>query len=235
MANDTARIPVNSSPSPTPPATRQRRAYFVKELVSIPYAIGGKVIGWEVLDGNRGRASYNLDNPNDAKIAAELTEAAQNHRGGIIQVSLEQFEEVKKKFPYQPQKSSGQSPIQAIPSQRDFLRADKKKPGPAAAVGRSVALAPGMIPGIHSPDQPPPAPAPAFLGFNGKAETLPSAVPIQPTSIPSPQSLAESIPATKDQPWRPPVDNPIVTPTVGKVKGRAPSTILRPTAAHQTA
>src|SRR5271157_3572274 len=131
------------------------RRYFLKELVQNPFPIAGKPVGWEVLGGDRGRAWFDPSNPEHVPIIKELALAASQQRGGIIEVSQENFEEAKKKSPYAPPRNVG-SAVQPIPSRLDFLpQVDKAKKAPAAA-GRSVALATsGIIPGIHAPGVPP--------------------------------------------------------------------------------
>lgn len=74
--------------------------FWYKELVSNPFIVRGAAVPFEPLDGNRGVLA--VDDAKNPTLVAELSAAAQKGRGGIVKLSQDKFEEVKKKHPLRP-------------------------------------------------------------------------------------------------------------------------------------
>lgn len=79
----------------------QSKVYFLKELVSNPF-LGpeGKQVQFEVLGQDFGVIA--LQPGTDDLLIASLREANKRRIGGIVEISLTEYEQKKKEFPYKP-------------------------------------------------------------------------------------------------------------------------------------
>jgi hypothetical protein len=182
MSNDTTQ------PKPAP-----KQLYFQKELVSVPFRAGGEIVSWEMLGENRGRLALMSDDPK----AADLQKAASLQTGGILQVTAQQFEDAKKKYPYIPIRRK--SEIQPIRTRDEmFPRVPSKKLPAAASVNPGVME---KVPGRRIPTK-------------AELDAALSGMDVNSAGI---EPLPE-MPAKKA--WRPDVPNPPATefaPRVGKI------------------
>lgn len=71
--------------------------YFKKELISRRFIVAGAPVPFEALSGNSGVIA--LDSENDSALVAALTEAANNQRGGIVSISHQEYDDLKKSRP----------------------------------------------------------------------------------------------------------------------------------------
>jgi hypothetical protein len=209
-----AQAPAQTS-APKPPTPRAY-VYFAKQLPNIPVIAGGGKVGWEVLDGQQGRARFNL--ATDAAVIKDLRALAARNSGGVTEISEAQYEDLKKNHPYRP--TVRQSEIQPIPSRVDFLPKPIKRGAPAAAV-KAVAESAGVpVTTVPKPSvTPPPGPAPETPPAMGMPSFNPTGGGIQAALPPAPSS----------PPWHPPTENPESTvvnagrPTVGRIRTAAPA------------
>lgn len=178
----------------TETAAAPARVFFRKELPQIPIIAGGSAVGWEVLDGQRGRAWFDPTNEQQAKVISDLRALARARVGGVVEISEQEYENLKKNHPFR-RVVRPDDQIQPIRSQTDFLPKVTKRGAPAAVV-KAVAQAAG-VPVMTLPGR-----QPLLVG------TLASDGSVQIQEPPTPTSA----------PWKPPVENPEVRPTVGKMR-----------------
>jgi hypothetical protein len=140
------------------------KVFFVKELLTNAYLVGGKAVPFIALHNNRG--IIELDTETDAVLATALSEAASKSKGGIVRVTAEQAEEVKKNSPplnpSEPQKPK--DVLRIMPDPKDlFRRRTTEADAAPAAVDPSLGA---LLSKSKTPV--PDAPAQATEAKNGK-------------------------------------------------------------------
>lgn len=97
------------------------KSYFYKELLSNGAIVGGRVVPFEPLSGNRGVIVVDSDTQVDLLTGLELF--ANEHRGGIVKISEEEYTQKKTQFPPLPNSaaSSRKSVLRAMPNPKDLF------------------------------------------------------------------------------------------------------------------
>lgn len=121
--------------------------HFRKELVSNPVMIGGNRVAFEVLSGNRGVIVLDEEKPEDVEVIKGLKEFAEKHKFGVVAVSAEEYENVKKNNP-----PATLSPRRKEQKLRVMQRSLPKKSNPTKAVpaAKPATTAP-VAPGAAAP------------------------------------------------------------------------------------
>lgn len=135
------------------PAAAPAPVYFRKEIASTQFFVKGRAVDFELLDGNRGVGRF--DPAKDAELIAGMNEAAAKHRGGIVKITAQEYEDLKKNHPYSPSSSNSgrNAPLRVMPS--------PPKPkgfGHQAAGVAGAAETASPPPAVPATTPPPPAP-----------------------------------------------------------------------------
>lgn len=121
--------------------------HFKKAVISQPFRFNGAVVPFEHVGNNTG--VRNLDETHDAPLIAELDRTADARRGGIMRISAEIYESLKKnKVPWQPSvnRSKGLQPIRAYQEQTLSPQSNNlPKPAVESAVMDSQKPAEGLV------------------------------------------------------------------------------------------
>lgn len=118
--------------------------YFKKENLRVKYFPNGMAVNFQPVDQNTG--VIQLDETNDALLIAGLDAAADRRIGGIVRISAEIFDSLKKKLtaskPSLPRLELGGIRVSKNPTMFGRQNQKPKASVAAAAVGESVKLAP---------------------------------------------------------------------------------------------
>lgn len=170
--------PPPTPPTPPPPGSKVR--HWRKELVRIPWAIKGGNVPFEWLDGNRGVIAIDpagpqvMANLSNQDVIRALDEAAAGKRGGIVRITIEEYENLKKKFPHNPAKDAQKEMLRVQP----MGPAAQPKSPPVPQPRNVAAAAAGNIPNLPgipisllgaNPNNPP---AQGFRPATGRASAI---------------------------------------------------------------
>jgi len=135
---ETANTTADSVQQPeiTPPLPPQVRC-FKKVLFNLPFYVDGKAVAFTPLDQNYGVLEIAPDTPDNARIVEALTRAADARKGGIVAVTKEQLEGLKKKLPLKPSASKRKNTLAVW--QRPGLKPNR----PEMRGGRGASVAAG--------------------------------------------------------------------------------------------
>lgn len=130
----------------TPAVQQSSPVYFKKEILSTAYIANGAAVHFEVLDGNIGVLAL-LPGIDDGLIKA-LNEAAAKHKGGILKINEETYQNLKKNRPYNPSAKKRPDMLQLMQS----AAAPMFKPHlPEPVAGSAVPVAPKIPAPISAP------------------------------------------------------------------------------------
>lgn len=122
--------------APTPAAD----TYFKKAQYNMPLFIGGERIEFEPLGSNYGVIRVPAE---DEATRTNLVRMSEAHRG-VVQISLEEYENLKKKLPWTPSAPKSKQKLKVW--ERNFRRPQhQKSAASAAAESRPLASPPGVV------------------------------------------------------------------------------------------
>ena len=128
---------------PAEPVQSTKRCYK-KVQINMPFIVDNKVMQFQALDGNVGVLCLTTG-VDDAAIAA-LDKAADAKRGGIVKITEQQLEELKKKLPLTPFAPKRKPMLQLWQNQPPKL----KPKLPVAPVANAVVASKTSAPGVGS-------------------------------------------------------------------------------------
>jgi hypothetical protein len=129
--------------------------WFQKVIASTVVYSGGAIVQFEPLSGNQGVRGFNPDDEVEAKIIADLRVLVAANKGGVVAITAETAEELKKNHP--PQPSGTKSGADVLRAAGKAFRPEIKPPALGVAAsppsgGAAPPVAPSMT-GIPSPEQ----------------------------------------------------------------------------------
>lgn len=163
-----ANPPGETQPPPPPPASvASVKLYFSKALLTNQILAAGKVIPWEPLDDNQGVIM--LDSVADAAVVKDLDTFVEKQSGGVLKISAQEYEDLKKNHPYrQLGPKSWQQEQLKVAGRKGF-----KPPAPQPSVARPAA------PPVNGATAPAGTPGP-LPPIGGTGDDVPQRAPDQP-------------------------------------------------------
>lgn len=142
--------------------------FYLKELISNPYIIGGAPVPFEHVDDNRGVIALDDSVLGNSTLITGLDEAAAAGRGGIVKISEADYAKKKSErsrnlLSMRSKQNSRADEIRVMPSVSSLLR----KRGAAGAADTAAALKPAA---------PAEKPSPKFAHLAEKAKAFKPAV-----------------------------------------------------------
>lgn len=161
------------------PAVNPKLRHYRKELASIPFLIAGAQVPFESLDGNRGALIVDPDKsrlissiPN-TELIQRLDDAAANRRGGIVRLTAEGYDQLKKAYPWDPAKEMAKRQAEMLRVMPKAPAPKPVQPAPGAAVAGDLSKIPGIplsaLTGVQKTPATPKSAARPTLGRASKA------------------------------------------------------------------
>jgi hypothetical protein len=159
------------------------RRYYRKEITSVPFFAAGARVMFEQLAGNTGVLAVEDTEQNKSFILA-LDEAAKKRVGGVVMIDAEQYEDLKKKRPYDPSANrSRDESIRIMPTGSSPLKHTMKSGLNAEGVVAPDVDREAAVADLQS--SPPPAP---------KASPTPAATaPVKPATTKTQMSFSPNV------------------------------------------